>query len=75
MEEAPTFGKFKTKAQGYNAVGLEEHKMTCEVETILITDFYNFFKYSKKSGTELFLLKNTAFSRLLYTHACTYPMY
>lgn len=58
MEEAPTFGKCKMRAQGNNAMGLEEHKMTCEVEAIPITDFYDFIKHSKKSWTELFLLKN-----------------
>lgn len=45
------------RAQHYNVIGLEEHKMTCEVEAIPITDFYDFIKSSKKSGTELFLLK------------------
>jgi len=41
-------------------MGLEEHKMTCEVEAIPVIDFYNFIKYSKKSGSELFLLKTYA---------------
>lgn len=45
------------QAQGHNAMGQEEHKVTCEVTVIPITGFYDFIKYLKKSGTELFLFK------------------